>query len=162
MLYNSEQISIGTGTTKVFDNNCMICSSPLGSCIAIVAFNPEKKVGGIAHIMLPGRAPEKETKKTKYAVDAIDKLLNLMNRYGIEKKDLEIYVVGASNVLKKNNDTICESNANSVLNYLNSQNITPKAIKVGGYKRRSVYLDLNIGKVCHSIGNSKKYQLNHD
>jgi len=49
----------------------------------------------MAHVMLPGYAPESETEqRTKYAGNAIDELLNQMKAIGCDLGRIEICLMG--------------------------------------------------------------------
>ena len=60
-------IDVNAGEVKAARKPAMLRSVAIGSCIVIVAYNREKGVGAMAHIMLPGYAPEQSSEKTKYA-----------------------------------------------------------------------------------------------
>lgn len=50
----------------------------LGSCAALVVYDPDSRRAGLAHVLLPGRAPgdkRSEELPAKFAVDALDLLL---------------------------------------------------------------------------------------
>ena len=75
MLNESEYIDVDTGKVKVAAEAGILRSLAIGSCVVIVAFDHNKKIGGLAHMMLPGRSPKaKDKAKTKYVEDAIDEL----------------------------------------------------------------------------------------
>lgn len=51
-----ETIDVQTGEVKASRQNIVLCSKAIGSCIAVVAYDSAKKIGALAHVMLPGRA----------------------------------------------------------------------------------------------------------
>jgi len=123
----------------------------IGSCVVVVAYDRYKKVGGLAHAMLPGRSPNGASKnRTKYAEDIVDILLNALKKAGANIEDSEVTLVGGANVLGVGN--ISEQITGSVLNYLKRLNIKPKKKKLGGTQRRSVSLDIDSGKMFYSEG----------
>lgn len=101
----------------------ILTSTPLGSCVAVVAYDAKNKMGGMAHIMLP------------------------------EKSKIEICLAGGANVLQKQNDTIAKENVNSVINTIRKMNLTLCASSLGGYERRSISINIQTGMVCCTIGN---------
>ena len=81
----------------------------LGSCIAVVAYDAKNRIGGIAHIMLFGKAPEnKNQEENKYAENAISNLLLQMQKAGADKESMEFCLAGGANVLRRNDDTIAK------------------------------------------------------
>lgn len=146
-------INILTGEVKASKKNIIFKSSAIGSCIVIAGYDKKLMVGAMAHIMLPGVSPVKsKTPKTRYAVNAIEEMIKRMIRLGTDRENIEVCIVGGSNVLNRKDDTICQANINSVQNILHEKNIRIKAKSVGGNERRSVLLELKTGNVYHSIG----------
>ncbi|MBL7131976.1 MAG: chemotaxis protein CheD [Candidatus Omnitrophica bacterium] len=87
----TEFIDVDTGEVKVTSKSVVLRAMAVGSCVVMVAFDRGKKIGGLAHIMLPGSSREKEGQdKTKYAEDAIDELLEKLKNLGVKIEDLEI------------------------------------------------------------------------
>ena len=136
-------------------------TSALGSCVAVAVWDDAGGVGAMAHIMLPGKSPDgKESiEKTKYAVDAIDAVLEKMAAAGSACKELEGVIVGGANVLQKPDDTICPANVDSVESLLDEKGICVVARAVGGIKRRGISFDLESKVVSHSHGDGNEKQL---
>ena len=147
-------IDVQIGQVKTGTGNVILQSKAIGSCIAIVAYDPMRKIGSLAHIMLPGSAPgDKEPReKTRYAADAIDAILSDLSQLGSKTDDLELTLIGAGNVLKKTDDTVCKDNIESTLQHLQKRHLKLKAQALGGTRRRSVSLDVESGTVSYSEG----------
>ncbi len=154
-----QPIDVNTGKVCSSNAKSQLRSIAIGSCIAVAGFDPVKKAGVIAHIMLPGKAPEKAEAKTKYAQDAIDEMMRLFREYGTDENDIYVCLVGAGNVLKKEDDTVCQKNIDSVTSIIYKRGIEIKAAVLGGMERRSVFMDLPSGTVKYTHGNSKKMVL---
>lgn len=149
------RINVATGEVKVGSSNDMLISNAIGSCIAVVAYNHEKRIGALAHIMLPDKAPPKEKdQKTKYAVNAIDELIRLLEIDESKILHLSSCIVGAGNVLNKKDDTICACNIQSVTSILLKKQIKIVSKVVGGNLRKSVRFDLNKLEVYFTEGDS--------
>ena len=56
------EIDVLTGGIAARKNTGIIRVSALGSCIAVIMHDKKNKIGGIAHIMLPGKSPESRAK----------------------------------------------------------------------------------------------------
>jgi chemotaxis protein CheD len=149
-------IDVQTGEVKVGRHKAILESRAIGSCIAVVAFDALNKIGGLAHIMLPGKpALDYASKKSKYAAHALDELIFRMGELGTQKNNIETCLLGAGNVLERADDTICSANINSVTTLLREHAIKVQAQSLGGTQRRSVSFDVGSGNVFYSEGNSR-------
>ncbi len=149
-----EIIDVNTGEVRTARNKTTLRAMAIGSCIAITGYDRNNKAGAMAHIMLPGSAPEKESQKSKYAAEAVDELIKQMVRAGTS--DIEVCLVGGGNVLDKENDSICQANIDSVSQILKEKDIPVMACALGGTKRRTVRLDIEAGTVTYSEGDGKE------
>jgi chemotaxis protein CheD len=150
-------INVGTGAVKVGRAGVTLGSTAIGSCIVIAAYDSSRKVGALAHVMLPGRVPkEAGRKRTRYAANAIDELIDKIGRTGAKKCDIEVCLVGGGNVLKEEDDTICRDNIESTTQLLEKKQIPIRAAVLGGTKRRGIFLDVKRGKVFYTEGEGKK------
>jgi len=149
-----EIVDVQIGQVKAGQGEKLLRSNAIGSCIAIAAYDAAKKNGALAHIMLPGAAPEnkKAEEKTKYAANAINEIISQMATLGSKADDIEVALVGGANVLNKKDDTICSDNIESVLEILTQKNLKIKAKAVGGNKRRSIFLDIEKGIINYTEG----------
>ena len=134
-----------------------LVSTPLGSCVAVVAYDVKTKIGGMAHAMLPGTSPHQEKEnRFKYTDDAIDELLKKLQQAGVPKNDLEIFLIGGANVLKKENDTIAKEIVVNVVEVVNKHRLKMVASSLGGFERRTVTLNIKKETVYYTIGDSKE------
>ena len=152
MGFMRKAIDVNTGEVKGSSESAILRSIAIGSCIAVVAYSFRDRTGAIAHVMLPGRARGTTTEKTRYAADGIEELLAIMEGFGVDRGDIEICLVGAGNVLEKEDDTICQSNIDSVSEIMKEKNIPVRASVLGGIKRKSVIMDVASGKVTYTEG----------
>jgi chemotaxis protein CheD len=137
-----------TGEVKAGGVNTELKSSAIGSCVVITAFYPPQLIGAMAHVMLPGKASKKnEAFRFRYAEDAVNELLRLMHVPASQYPDINICLVGAGNVLKREGDSICKNNIGSVLDILSRNNLTTEAQALGGTERRSVRFKIAKGEV---------------
>jgi chemotaxis protein CheD len=149
-------IDVNTGEVKGCNDSSVLRSVAIGSCIAIAAYSLRDRAGALAHIMLPGKARESTDEKTRYAIDGVDKLLEIMKGFGVDHADIEVCLVGAGNVLEKHDDTICQSNIKSVTEIMAEKNIPVKATVLGGVKRKSLMMDVVSGKVTYTEGDGRE------
>ncbi|HNX90872.1 MAG TPA: chemotaxis protein CheD [Candidatus Omnitrophota bacterium] len=152
-------INVSTGEVKVERGDAILRSSAIGSCICVVAYDGIGKLGGIAHILLPGKAPANEIARSKYAADAIERMLKDIVGIGGVSGRLETCIVGAANVLNDDNDTVGKNNIQSVKKILFENNIPIRNESIGGNLRRGVALSLVDGTVYYTEGNDPEHVL---
>jgi chemotaxis protein CheD len=153
-------IDVQTGQVKCAQAPALLQCNALGSCISLLALCPGLKIGGIAHIMLPGAAPATgNTIETRYCHNAVDLLLAQLHDLGVSLVDLLFFAAGAGNVLKKIDDTICQSNIDSLSHELQSRNINLTSQSLGGTQRRRVSMDLDKCQIFLTVGDGAQSQL---
>ena len=151
-------IHVHTGEVKVGLTNEILQSTPIGSCIVIMTWSARQKVGMMAHSMLPGRAPKAASVPTKYSVNAIEALAENMAPYA-PLSTTGVCLIGAANVLKKADDTICNRNIHSITEYLKQAGIPVHAALLGGNQRRMACLYVHEGRMAYTQGDSQKKTL---
>ena len=155
MFNDAEFIDVETGEVKISKEPIILRSLAIGSCIVVVAFDQSRKIGGLAHIMLPGRCQSaKEENKMKYAEDAIDGLLNKLEDVGVKRGNLEISLIGGADII--GDREVPSRLTDSVLDYLKSLNIAVMRQRLGGTQHRSITLDIKTGEMLFSEGDSVK------
>jgi chemotaxis protein CheD len=154
-----EVVDVDTGEVKVATEETVLRSVAIGSCVVVAALNVKRKIGAMAHIMLPGIAPENAVDKTKYAANAIDRLINIMPDAELERDHIEACLVGAGNVLKKKDDTVCKANIESTTRLLKEKNIPVRACALGGTEKKSVFMDIGSGLISYAEGDEKEKTL---
>ncbi len=154
-------VDVQIGQVETGKGKVILQSKAIGSCIAIVAYDPTRNIGSLAHVMLPGSAPagKKPSEKTRYAANAIDAIVSKMSRLDSKNDDLEVTLVGGGNVLDRADDTICKDNIESTLQLLRKKSLKVRAQAIGGTDRRSVSLDIERGIVSYSEGNGVERRL---
>jgi len=128
----------------------------LGSCLGLMVYDPEAKVGGLLHAMLPLSKinPEKAQNNPYMFVDTgVPRLFKTLYEMGGNKKRMIIKAAGCGNPLGKNEMfKIGERNYTVLKKLLWKNNVLIKADDVGGTKSRTVYFDLSTGRVTISSG----------
>ncbi len=153
-------VNVSTGQVKVGRKGEILKSTAIGSCVVIAAYDSKKNLGVMAHVMLPGRAPKSAySESTKYAADALDEMISRINRRGANLCDLGVCLVGAGNVLKKSDDTVCNNNIESITQLLKEKNIPVRAAVLGGTERKSISLDVGSGSIYYTEGDREEKTL---
>ncbi len=90
-----QTIDVLTGEVAAGGSDILLRSNALGSCVALVLFDPLHQTGGLAHIMLPGRQGIRSSEvNTRYAENAIDQMLRMMNVSSEDQVRLSACLVG--------------------------------------------------------------------
>lgn len=152
-----EVIDVQVGEVMAVKAEAILKSTAIGSCIAVAGCVPALKAGVLAHIMLPGKAPERENpeNRNRYAVDAIETLITEMEKLGCKQEDIKITLAGGANVLNKPDDTLCQENAKTVVDILERKDVSVVARDLHGTQRRSLTLDVGRASVYCSRGGGK-------
>ena len=144
---------VSTGEVKVAETGTTLVTSALGSCIAIIAYDPQNYRGGIAHIMLPGSARDKNSPdKFRYAEEGIEELLRQMSSLGCDISRLCLFAAGGANVLKRKDDTVCKMNIETAMNILKRRNLRVLASSLGGIHRRRIRFEISKGLLFCTLG----------
>jgi len=151
----SNYIDVNTGEVKVGGDNEVLACHALGSCVALILIDKQKNIGGVAHIMLPGKAPNNSKHPLRYAENAIE---NLFLQFASIQSSMDFVacIVGGGNVLKRKDDTICESNCISIVHILNQYSIPLIESSVGGFERRSIKYNVKKNSVYYTVGDGKE------
>lgn len=153
-------VDVMTGEIAEGAEECQLHASALGSCIAIATYAPRLRYGVLAHVMLPGQAPPRcQDRRTRYACDAIASILERTSARGVSVDELVVCLAGAGNVLNREDDSICLDNIASVTTLLSSRGIVPVATSLGGNRRRSLTLDLAVGRFTVVEGDGPEREL---
>ncbi|MDA8231628.1 MAG: chemoreceptor glutamine deamidase CheD [Magnetospirillum sp.] len=123
----------------------------LGSCVAACVWDPEHRVGGMNHFMLPDSGSDVPIDKAmRYGNFAMEGLLNDLLRRGIRRSSLEIKVFGGGNVLPgmgSSSMPIGDRNAEFVRRYLREEGFRIAAEDLGGPHPRRIHFFPRLGKV---------------
>lgn len=149
-----ETISVGLGEIKVSDVDFYILVAfGLGSCVAVCAYDPQKTIGGMAHIVLPGgdhQANERDN-PGKFATIGVPYLIAEMERLGASRRRIAVKIAGGSQMAAANGFSdrfaIGERNIRAVKSSLADQSIRLVAEDIGGHYGRTVQLILKNGAV---------------
>jgi len=132
----------------------------LGSCVGICLYDPESKIGGLAHIMLPENN-DKSTNPKKYADSAIALMIDELLKKGANSEHLVAKIAGGASMFKMPENSFIGSiginNVHKVREVLNNYHITVIGEDVFGDYGRTVDFFLETGKLkIKSLGHEDK------
>ncbi len=127
----------------------------LGSCVAIMIWDPEAKVGGMAHVLLPAPPPRgKPPGSGRYAQTAVPALLDRMQEAGAERARLSARLAGGatmfSNLIAPGLIHTGERNVLASREALHRAGVPVTREWVGGDFGRTLVFDLATGRVTAS------------
>jgi chemotaxis protein CheD len=130
----------------------VIATIGLGSCVAIVLYDPVARIGGMAHILLPDETMSRDrSNPAKFPSTIVPILIDEMRRLGASRKRIRAKIVGGasmfSNLIPNGAMNIGERNVAAVRDVLESAKIPIVAADTGSDHGRSVYLSLDDGRV---------------
>lgn len=137
----------------------------LGSCIAVVCFNPATRTAGMVHVALPDSKinPEKTRDLPGYFADTgIPSLLREMAALGTrpDGKGLIIKLIGGASIMDPNDVfSIGKRNLLAIRKILWGRGLGAIAEDVGGNYSRTVSLEVNTGTASVSCPGRGQWQL---
>jgi chemotaxis protein CheD len=144
-------ITVGVGDLQVSgDAGSVLVTYGLGSCIALLVFDPIKHVGGMVHYMLPlsSLTPEKAKERPAMFGDTgVPLLFSRLTSFGSKKSDWIVKVVGGASI-HDDNKTFEIGKRNYVIlrKLLWSAGLAIRAEAVGGGLSRTCRLFLRDGR----------------
>jgi chemotaxis protein CheD len=146
------RVSVGIGQFAVSkDPGEVLIAYGLGSCIGISCYDPQTRVAGLAHILLPaseGKQPDAR-EPARYADTGIDMLIKDLTGQGAIPRRLVVKLAGGAAVLGPANAEkfkIGERNAEAIRERLRRHGISPAAVDLGGAKGRTMEVHPATGK----------------
>jgi chemotaxis protein CheD len=111
----------------------------LGSCVSCCLFDPQKKIGGMNHFILPADDRGVLSNSTRYGAYAMEVLINAILKLGGEKKNLIAKAFGGGRILAAiKNANIGQRNAEFLQQYLKEEGIALDKADLGGNHARKV------------------------
>ncbi|WP_430785889.1 chemotaxis protein CheD [Virgibacillus flavescens] len=146
-------VKVGIADLKLVVGPDVIRTTGLGSCVGVVIFDLQKKVAGLAHVMLPDSTIGKKENLNiyKYADTAVDSLIDQLINLGIRKNALRAKLAGGAEMFQfaasSSTMRIGPRNIEAVESKLKEQNIPIISSDVGGNCGRTIEFDPISGKL---------------
>jgi chemotaxis protein CheD len=134
----------------------LLLETLLGSCVAVCLRDPIAGVGGMNHILLPGRC-DGDGRPSRCGVHAMELLINAIMKEGGERRRLEAKVFGAGNVVTTlQSPTVGEMNAVFIRNFLATEKIPLVGQRLGGTRPVRVCFRTDTGTTTvHTVDGSR-------
>lgn len=155
---------VGVGEVRVAKSaSGVLACLGLGSCIAVCAYDPVSRVGGMTHIVLPSSMGKNGPGLEKYADKAVPLLLKRMEQKGAVRRRLNVKLVGGARLSRAPGfgDTFQtgDRNRKETEKALAAEGIPISAAATGGEVGRTVRMFLDTGKVVVRTGGNESREL---
>jgi len=157
---NMAEVHVARGNSQF---TCM----GMGSCVGLVALDPESNVAGIAHFMLPESLPDKPVDQPgKFVNTGMEHLISEMVNLGASRDHINVAIFGGAQVLRPGRSLgawaqIGERNVTSAKQHSERLGLTVVAEDTGGCQVRTVQFYAESGQVrIRIVGQDEKILCN--
>lgn len=143
------QISINIGEYRASREPAVI-RTLLGSCVAVCLFDPVKRIGGMNHILLPGKADMKHfDQSARYGINAMELLINSMMALGGDRSRLFAKLFGGAHVVSAilRENGMGQKNTAFAIEFLQKEKTRVFSKDVGGTDSRKIFFHTDTGDV---------------
>lgn len=152
-------INVGVARIEISSNPAVL-RTILGSCVGVCVYDRMKKIGGLAHILLPNWV--KDGVKEKYADTAIPLLVSQLLKMGCSREFMSAKIAGGASMFRFQANLslgqIGERNVDAVRKALAERNIPIVVEDVGGNAGRVLDFFLEDGRMkIKAAGQEKIY-----
>lgn len=147
MKNGNDVVKVGIADLNIVKSPGRIRTAGLGSCVGVVIYDKNAKIGGLAHIMLPDsrQSRQKEFNPYKYADTAIEVLIDQLIKNGAKRYALRAKAAGGAQMFQLANQSdfmrIGPRNAEAVKELLQKHKIPLVSSDIGGSCGRTIEFD---------------------
>ncbi len=132
----------GTRPTAIF--------TLVGSCVAVCLLDTVTRIGGMNHILMPGKAKLKDfSASSRYGVNLMELLINDIMKRGGNRNRMVAKVFGGAHILSSISieNGVGRKSATFVIGFLQSEGIRIISQDLGGHAARKIYCHRDTGDV---------------
>ncbi|KDB51769.1 chemotaxis protein [Sphaerotilus natans subsp. natans DSM 6575] len=129
----------------------------LGSCVALVLWHPQRRIGAMCHYLLPCRQRGGGMPDARFGDEAIGLLLQAIGRSSTRPADFQTHLYGGADTMPGRdgpNFNIGERNIAIGCELIDRHGFDLQAVDVGDFVPRTVVLDLHEGRIAVRRGSS--------
>ena len=144
-----EQISIFIGQFHA-SKTPVVIHTLLGSCVAVCLYDPVNRIGGMNHILLPGKADMKHFDvRARYGINAMELLIKKMMTLNADRRQIVAKVFGGAHVISviSRENGIGLKSVEFILDFCKIEDIKVVSQSLGGYESRKIYFHTDTGDV---------------
>jgi chemotaxis protein CheD len=142
-------VNIGIGKLHVSRDPVYLVTL-LGSCVAVCLHDSSAHVGGMNHILLPGRADlARFDDAARFGINAMELLINGMLKEGARRSRLTAKVFGGGHIIQSIDEEFAPGsrNVDFTFDFLEAEKIAVINHDTGGSEPRKVYFNTHSGDV---------------
>ena len=145
------EIRVKVADYAVAKGDAVIATIGLGSCVAIVLYDAQSRVGGLAHILLPNEGMSRDVQnRAKFPATAVPLLVEQMQAQGSRGPITARIAGGASmfgGLLPSGGINMGERNVEATRRVLDEASLPLVGQDTGGDYGRSIYLYVSDGRM---------------
>ncbi len=158
------KVIVGIAELAVSNNqNAILTTYSLGSCLGISIYDPVAKVGGLLHIMLPDSridANKARNQPAMFVDTGVPALFRAAYQLGAQKHRVQICIAGGAQIMDNSGYfNIGKRNYEALTRLLSEHQLNIHAEQVGGMVNRTVYVSLATGDVRLKISGQSQETL---
>ncbi|MBN1162447.1 chemotaxis protein CheD [Patescibacteria group bacterium] len=147
---------VRTGQIEVAKDDEILEALGIGSCVIVCLYDRSKKLGGMAHIMLPEKSLLPENRRhqvsapAEFVDDGINNLIKLLQKHGGELDSFEVKLFGGAEMfgnIRPAPESLGTINLNAVKKIIEDLGLEVVSEDVGGNTGRSLKFFLSSGDV---------------
>lgn len=154
---------VGIGECAVSnDRDLVLISHGLGSCIALLVYDPVVRVAGLLHYMLPSSSldPAKAVAQPGLFADTgIPLLFHSAYEQGADKSRMVVMAVGGAQIISGNSISIGRQNQIAMRRILDRAGVILRTEDTGGFLSRTVRIEVATGRVVLRIPGSTEQEM---
>jgi chemotaxis protein CheD len=148
----TNEVMVRVADLRAAPADTVLVTVGLGSCVAVALHDPEARVGGLAHVLLPSPALSRsEENPAKFPQTAVPRLLELMVALGAARRRITARLAGGAsmfgNISPAGTIQMGERNVVACRQVLEQLGVPLLGEAVGGDYGRTVRLDVTSGRV---------------
>lgn len=149
---NGRQLIVKVADLAVGRDEDVLVTVGLGSCVAIMLYDPETRVGGLAHVLLPSRALTRHVDRpAKFPDAAVPTLLDRMTELGASQRRIVARLAGGASMFAAlappGTIQMGERNLVAARQVLSAHHIPLTGEAVGGDFGRTVRMQCATGRI---------------
>lgn len=148
----AEKYVVGIADMKMAQQEGMLITYALGSCVGICLYDPIPKLAALIHILLPINMETGRKSPMKYADTGIRETLHQMERKGAIRHRIVAKIAGGAKMFEVQGGgslgNIGQRNVESVHMVLKQESIHLLREDVGGAQARTLLFDAATGAAC--------------
>lgn len=125
-------------------NTPTIVTTILGSCVAVVLFDPQSYLGAICHAVFPKSTGEQDL---KYVDQALSRMLASFDRRAINRNQIVTKLFGGAKMFSKDQLGVGSKNVDAALKGIEKSGLALTASDIGGVLGRKLIFNSQTGEV---------------